>query len=192
MRAGNRIANRSSLDAGHHQDIDLIERMAADDQAALAEFYDRHSSTLYGVALKILGDAHEAENALEDAFLKVWRTATDYKHQHGSPFAWAITLVRNESIERLRKRERPAPLGGRNGSLPEIGGALETQELRARASTALGRLPKEYREALEIFFFDGLTLQEAADRLRIPEIVMNTRLRRGLILMRKLMSERHD
>jgi RNA polymerase sigma-70 factor (ECF subfamily) len=193
MKARNGIT--TAIEAERFRDAGLIERMAAGDQDALAEFYDRYSSTLYGVAMKILNDHPEADAALEKTFVKLWRDAGTYQRRHGSPFAWAVMTVRNEAIERLRRREGDQHASGRNGTNGALSGISDEPalwELRTRAGTALARLPKEHRDALEMMFFGGFTFSEAANRLGVPEGVVNMRLRRGLVLMRKLMSARYD
>jgi RNA polymerase sigma-70 factor (ECF subfamily) len=190
---GNGNGTATATDAERRRDVDLISRMADGDQAALAEFHDRYSATLYGVATKILNDQLEAETALQEGLVKLWHNAATYHDRKGSPFAWAVMIVRNAAVERLRERGTSAQVPSRNGTtLPEAREEPAVRELRSRAGTALSRLPKEHREILESVFFGGLTCEEAADQLDVPEEEVNRRLRRGLVLMRKLMSARHD
>jgi len=177
---------------GLHRDVDLIKRIADGEEAALAEFYDQYSSTLYGVAVKILGNSQEAEAALQDGLVKLWRTVGSYQRKFGSPFSWAVTIVRNEAIDRLRLRGGAVRSVAQSAPVTEISEEPAMRELRTRAGTSLARLPKEHREALELTFFGGLTCHEVAHRLGISVDTVKVRMRRGLVLMRKLMSAHHD
>src|SRR4029434_47571 len=87
-------------------DVGLIERIASGDAAALTEFYGRYSSILYGIAVKILNDSREAEDALQDGFVVIWRMAGSYQPELSSSFSLAVMIVRNKAIDRIRARQR--------------------------------------------------------------------------------------
>src|SRR5213080_3350095 len=84
----------------------LLRRIAARDRQALAEFYDQTAVTLFSTAIRILGDAHEAEEVIQDAFLQIWGKAATFDAALGAPFYWALSITRNRAIDRLRARQR--------------------------------------------------------------------------------------
>jgi len=186
-------------DLERRRDVALIGKISQGDQAALAEFYDRYASSLYGVAVKILSDFRDAEDTLQDALVSIWRRAASYQSQLSSPFSWAVMIVRNKAIDRIRARLRTGRAAERltneSNDLLEIDDRSAEEptlrELRLIARKALSDLPEEQREALELAFFSGLTHEEVADRLGLPLGTVKARIRRGLIRMRKSMSIRH-
>ena len=89
-------------------DARLLNRIAAGDRAAYGELYDRFSRPLYATAVRILSDASEAQDILHDAFIVLWEKASSFDSRRGSAFGWAVTLVRNRAIDRLRSRRRRA------------------------------------------------------------------------------------
>src|SRR5208337_5278672 len=88
--------------------VEMVERMAVGDEAALAAFYQRFAPTLYGLALKIMKDEKEAEVVLQEGFVYIWRKAAAYNPQLNSPLSWAVMIVRNKAIDRIRSRQRVA------------------------------------------------------------------------------------
>lgn len=190
--AGQDPSERDAVDA------DLLRRIAAGDRQALAGLYDRHSRPLYATALRILGDAAEAQDVVHDSFVVLWEKAGQFSVERGTVFCWAVTLVRNRAIDRLRMRRRrsellersvPADLGyGEAG-----GGADERATLGERASAvraAVAGLPEEQKKALELAFFGGLTQQEIAERLQEPLGTVKARIRRGLMKLRDSLAHR--
>jgi RNA polymerase sigma-70 factor (ECF subfamily) len=181
-------------------DAAVVRRMAAGDQTALAELYDRFSRPLYAVAVRILSDASEAEDVLHDAFITLWEKAGTFEASRGSAFAWAIALTRNRAIDRLRQRRRRAEI--LRDSAPEdfdlhtrtadpgadSRAVLGDQAVAIR--TAVAALPPDQQKALELAFFSGLTQQEIAARLQEPLGTVKARIRRGLIKLRELLAHR--
>jgi hypothetical protein len=84
----------------------LLHRIAAQDRQALAEFYDQTAAVLFSTAVRILGDAHEAEEVVQDVFVQIWNKAATFDEALGAPFHWALGITRNRSIDRLRARQR--------------------------------------------------------------------------------------
>ena len=177
--------------------MELIERMVAGEEAALAAFYQRFSPLLYGLALRILKDEDAAEEVLQDGFSYMWRKADAYNPKLKSPFSWAVMIVRNKAIDRVRSRKRAAR--GLERVMAEFAHAEAAdersaheplfRERRAIVRSALARLPAEQREALELAFFGGLTHEAIAARLAIPLGTAKARIRRGLIRMRELVMD---
>lgn len=181
-------------------DARLMRRIAARDRAAFAELYDRFSGPLFGAAMRILRDSAEAQDVVHDAFVALWEKADTFAHERGSPFSWAVTLVRNRAIDRVRQRRRraellaesaPSDLGyaeaAPNASATEA--AVAGDEARA-VRAAVASLPAEQKKALELAYFGGLTQEEIARTLREPLGTVKARIRRGLIKLRDSLASR--
>jgi RNA polymerase sigma-70 factor, ECF subfamily len=91
-------------------DAELVRRIATGDRDALAGLYDRHSRPLYSTALRILNDPAEAQDVVHDAFITLWKKSVEFQPERGTAFGWAVTLVRNRAIDRLRTRRRRSEL----------------------------------------------------------------------------------
>jgi RNA polymerase sigma-70 factor (ECF subfamily) len=181
-------------------DARLVRRMARGDKAALAELYDRFSRPLYATALRVVSDATEAQDIVHDAFLTLWEKAAIFEPERGTAFAWAVTLVRNRAIDRVRSRRRRGELLA-TATLDDLGYHDEATGPSADASAALGdqaravrtavaALPLEQKRALELAFFSGLTQQEIAAKLSEPLGTVKARIRRGLLKLRDTLAHR--
>jgi RNA polymerase sigma-70 factor, ECF subfamily len=183
------------MDVSDPTDIGLLQRIAARDSAALAELYDRHSRLLFSLIVRIVSDRSEAEELLQEAFLRVWQRAAIYDARLGAPLPWMVRVARNLAIDRLRsKRTRaavdsPAP----DGDVPETVPASNIQdpetavmdgERRQAVTDALAGLPVEQRQLIEAAFFEGYTHQELAQRFGLPLGTVKTRIRTGMMAMR--------
>jgi RNA polymerase sigma-70 factor (ECF subfamily) len=176
---------------------EMIGRMAAGDEAALADFYQRFAPMLYGLALKIMRDEKDAEDVLQEGFVYLWRKAAAYNPQLNSPFSWAVMIVRNKAIDRIRVRKRLARIVER--ATVEFSDSAEADERsadepvfseqRAFVRAALAQIPREQRQAIELAFFSGLTHEEIAAQLETPLGTIKARIRRGMIQMRGLLME---
>ena len=181
-------------------DLRLLQCVARGDTSALAELYDRHHRLVFGVILRILRSRSDAEDVLQEAFVRVWTRAETYNHHLGWPAAWLTRIARNRAIDRVRARrargEHP-PTAGDPRDLARDGQAVpqtvtrETPEVLAQESAtaagirgALQDLPAEQRELIEAAFFEGYTHQELADRFGLPLGTVKTRIRSGLLAMR--------
>jgi RNA polymerase sigma-70 factor (ECF subfamily) len=178
----------------------LVQRIAQGDQEALAELYQRFSGPLYGTALRVLRDPAEAQDVVHDTFVTLWEKAGTFEVNRGSAFAWAVTLVRNRAIDRVRMRRRraellaqsvPAELGYAEAPASASGGESAALDDEARAvRAAVAALPLEQKRALELAFFSGLTQEEIARKLSEPLGTVKARIRRGLIKLRDLVAPR--
>ena len=174
--------------------VELIRRVANGDEAAFASLYDRLSPVLYGTALRIMNDAGEAEDVLQDGFLYIWRQANAFDPSRGSFFAWVVMIVRNKAIDKLRVRQRGERLYERVTSFPELFSDRDEQSalepvLRERQSevrSALSEVSPEQRQALELSYFSGLTHEQIAARLGAPLGTVKARIRRGLLRLREV------
>lgn len=190
-----RSAMNLSPDDAREEDAAVFARVAGGDPAAFAEFFDRHSSLLYGVALKILGNEQDAEDVLQDACVLLWERAPLYRSGLGHPVAWAVALTRNKSIDRLRASRRRTEVMGLAAEEPVVapspGVPSVDQVISAEAGEAVARalttLPLEQREAIELAFLRGLTQQEISRQLSQPLGTIKARIRRGMLALRDVL-----
>jgi len=170
-----------------------MKAIAARDEMALAQLYDRYRVILFGLLMRILGNREEAEDVLQEVFLQVWRKATDFDENRGRPFTWLVTLTRSRGIDRLRTlaaRERVAETSAREVSEETSDAATDAfkSEQRGLVTKALSQLPDEQKRPLMLAYFDGLTQSEIAARLGAPLGTVKTRMRTGLISLRELLA----
>lgn len=181
-------------------DIDLIRQTAAGNLQSLSELHERYASVLHATAYRILHNAADAEDVVQEAFVQIWQKAAMFDLARGKPLTWAITLTRNKAIDRLRRvqrrhrlqddAEREALVWHRlDASSGEVAVARETS---ARVRTAVIQLSAEQRHAIELAFFSGLTQQQIADQLDEPLGTIKARIRRGLTKLRRILSAHPD
>jgi len=174
-------------------DVELLKAIAARDEAALAQLYDRYRTILVGLLMRILNNREEAEDVLQETFLQVWRKAADFDESRGRPFTWLVTVARSRGIDRLRtlaSRERVAEAGAREVSEEVSDAATDAfkSEQRGLVSDALAKLPDEQKRPIMLAYFDGLTQSEIATRLGSPLGTVKTRMRTGMIRLRELLA----
>lgn len=178
--------------SGADADIDLFRRIGAQDRDALAEFYDRHGARLYAVALRILNDAIEAQDVVQDTLIQIWEKAGQFDAKLGQPAWWSLTLVRNKAIDRVRasqRRQRLAESAGAEAALTvataeSANESLHGQEKAALIRSAVVDLPADQRHAIELAFFGGLTQHQISEQLSQPLGTIKARIRRGLLKLR--------
>jgi RNA polymerase sigma-70 factor, ECF subfamily len=163
--------------------------VAGGDAQALAELYDRFAPVALALAGRILGDRSEAEDVLQLVFTRVWREAARYDPAKGSPAAWLLTWVRNAAIDRRRRKDagaRAVHAADVAHDAPPSGAGPDPDE-RARLAKAVGELPPDQRQAIELAYFEGLTQTQIAQRLGEPLGTVKTRLRLGMAKLRQAM-----
>ena len=176
-------------------DDELITAVGGGDHLALLALYDRYGRIAYGLAYRILGDARAAEEAVEDAYLRVWRRISTFDRARGGVRAWLLTIVHHCAIDLVRRR---------TGTSPVVDGLDETADRRLvpdawsevsqriepeRVRTALETLPGEQRRAIEMAFFEGLTHREIAERNGLPLETVKGYLHLGLRRLSDLLAE---
>lgn len=163
----------------------MLRRLTGGDPAALGEFYDLYAGLVNGLALRILRDAAEAEDLVQEVFIQVWRQAARYDPGRGSPEAWLCTIARSRALDRLRRRAArreepgdPPPASASERPRPE-------EVLAVRK--ALEGLSRDQRAALELAYYEGLTQTEIANRLGQPLGTVKTRMRTALMRLREVL-----
>jgi RNA polymerase sigma-70 factor (ECF subfamily) len=160
----------------------LLREVARGKESALGAFYDRYAGLVNALALRILRDAAEAEDVVQEVFVQVWRQASRFDSARGTVEAWLCTMARTRALDRLRRRasrrEDPehAEVGGTSSPRPED--ALWVRK-------ALGALSEDQRRALELAYYEGLTQSEIAARLGEPLGTVKTRIRTAMIRLRQ-------
>ena len=181
------------------QTIPLLSAVADGDVAAFEQLYDRHAPVLYAMLLRILSNPEDAQEVLQEAFVKAWNDATRYDPSRGSEMAWLISIARSRGIDRIRSRKvrwdrekdaardnsiRSAAVEG----MAAIDAVVATEEQRA-VRRALAQIPEAQRQALEMAYFDGLSQSEIAEKLATPLGTIKTRMQLGMRKMRETLRE---
>lgn len=174
----------------------LLAEIAAGSSEALATLYDDFSAALLGIALGILKNRAEAEEALQEIFLSVWKKASRYNEAQGRASTWLISITRNRCIDRLRMRQRREKVH-RNAHdettiWPEQDTPLIASERASKVQQTLKSLPDEMRHILELVFFQNLTQTEIAETLQQPLGTVKSRIRRAMERVRLALADQSD
>jgi RNA polymerase sigma factor (sigma-70 family) len=187
-----RISDAVNRQLAHLSDEALVALAARSEQSALAELYDRYGRTAYGLALRVLRDQALAEDAVQEAFLTVWRTASRFMPERGKASTWILTLVHRRAVDAVRREQRRRADSLDLAAEPAVEGVEEDAFLRLqreRVQAALRHLPDAQREALELAYYGGFTQSELAERLGQPLGTIKSRMFGGLSRMRELLGE---
>ena len=158
---------------------------------ALQELYDRYRIMAYSIALRITTDPSLAEDVVQDAFLGVWRNASRYVEGRGSVKTWLLSIVHHRAVDAVRRRRPTTELPEREDvpppalTLPDIWGEVAGNLDRAEIATAMATLTDVQREAIELDYWGGLTQQEIAERTGAPLGTVKSRVRLGLLSLRR-------
>ncbi|SEM38098.1 RNA polymerase sigma-70 factor, ECF subfamily [Roseovarius tolerans] len=170
----------------------LIARVAQGDRAAFKALYGATSAKLFGVTLRVLNDRAEAEEVLQEIYVKVWHNADRYTVNGLSPMTWLITIARNSAVDRLRKLRRaetPAELEERiadDGAGPEALAVAASE--RGRLVACFEELAAKHAEAVRRAYLEGETYADLAARFDVPLNTMRTWLRRSLLSLRECLT----
>ncbi len=176
-------------------DVELIRRLAStDDESALSELYDRYQAVMYGLALRITTEPALAQDAVQEAFVGIWRNAASYSASRGTVRTWLLAITHNRAIDIVRRRRPSTPLPEGDEShasltapdvWPEVARADDAQAVRA----AHGDLPAAQRETSEWGYFGGLTQTEIAERAGVPLGTVKGRVRLALQALRRALED---
>ncbi len=188
--------NVSSTDSDYKQlrDEELMQRLLHKDKRAFEAIFDRYGDLVYSTSLRVLRDAHLAQDVSQEIFVRLWRKPESYVAERGRFLTWLISVTRNRAVDEIRSRgrrlrhetaspeeqEREIPAG--EGNDPALNAQLAEQARTVRA--ALAELPPEQRQVIELAYFGGLTQQEISDRLDQPLGTVKTRIRLGMQKLR--------
>jgi RNA polymerase sigma-70 factor (ECF subfamily) len=173
-------------------DEEVLAQVARGDEAALAEAYARFGRVAYGLAFRILRDAALAEDAVQDAFLSIWRTAVAFDPRRGKASTWIMTLVHRRAVDVVRRedRRRAQPLEDAPQSTGETtDDAASVREQRRAVQAALLQLSPDQREALELAYYGGLSQTELAEQLGVPLGTVKSRMFAALAKLRDLLGD---
>jgi RNA polymerase sigma-70 factor (ECF subfamily) len=170
------------VDAESVPDAELLERVAAGDHGAFDELHRRYARSVLGFALRRIGDRGRAEDATQDTFTSVWRSAALFDPARGKAAAWLFTVARNAIVDGLRRRPEPT-----TSDPPELQAtdpapdeAAERDWVSWRVHRALEALPPQERPLVELAYWGGLSQSEIAERLGVPLGTVKTRTRSAL------------
>ena len=178
----------------HLSEEALVALVARGDESALAELYDRVGRVAYGLAFRVLRDDRLAEDAVQEAFLGVWRTAAGFRAERAKASTWILTLVHRRAVDLVRREERRRadPLDDETRDSATSGSAEDAAWLgfeRERVQGALRQLPDAQREAIELAYYGGYSQSELATRLGLPLGTIKSRMFSGLARLRELLDD---
>jgi RNA polymerase sigma factor (sigma-70 family) len=179
----------TARELAHLSDEAVIALVARSDEQALAELYRRFGRLAYGLAFRILRDDALAQDAVQEAFLGVWRAAGRFTAERAKPSTWLLTLVHRRAVDLVRReqRRRTEPLQPETEQAAADEAELATQRQTIRE--ALRQLPAEQREAIELAYYGGYTQSELAERLGEPLGTIKSRMFAGLARLREHLGE---
>ncbi len=173
-------------------DEQLLEALGRGDHDALGELYDRFGRLAYGLAYRVLRDQALAEDAVQEAFLAVWRSADAYKRERAKPSTWILTVVHRRAVDLVRReqRRRGEPIeAAPEATSDSVDEDVSVRHRRAAVQQALRELPEDQRQALELAYYGGLTQSQLAARLGVPLGTVKSRMFAGLGRLRELLHE---
>lgn len=178
-------------------EIELLKRIGQGDRLSFEELYDRFSGPLFSAAYRVLNNQVTVEEVLQDVFLQIWEKAPLYNPAIGKPLTWAMTLTRNKAIDRLRSMQRRIRLQeNAQREAENLERFDDRSSFDAVASTetcklvreAMEKLSQDQRQVIELAFFSSMTHTEIAEHLSVPLGTIKTRIRRGLMKLRDVIS----
>lgn len=183
------------------QDEGLLAAIGRGDTTALSAFYDLHGGQIYGLALRILGNTHSAEEIVQDTFLRVWQRSHQFQPERGNVNQWLFGIAHHLCIDELRRRKARV-VAVSDSDTPELleqiqhdGLQLEEEillrERRQIIRNALAEIPVEQRRVIELAYFSGLSQNEIAAHTGEPLGTIKTRVRLGMSKLREILAKRH-
>lgn len=180
--------------ADQDRDLHCLRRVQSGDSGALAELYDRYTPLLYPVVRRILKSTAESEDALQDAWVQVWKRSHSYDPKRGTVAAWLLTVARTRALDRYRSaasRGRAESQVDPTASPPpaDPSNVAAQSALGERVRAALTQLQPQQRQVLEIAYFEGLSQSAIASRLSAPLGTVKSWTRQGLMRLKELLPQ---
>jgi RNA polymerase sigma-70 factor, ECF subfamily len=184
-----RLEPTAATPGGRVTDGDLLQRIANADDGAFEILYHRFARPIYGLALRMLRDRSRAEDAVQETFAAIWRSAASYRPERGPGAPWLYAVARNAIVDRARARGEATFSDPPEAVAPEAGPPerVESSYVSWRVHRAVEDLPAHEREVLELAYWGGLSQSEVAQRLDIPLGTVKTRTRSGLARLADLL-----
>jgi RNA polymerase sigma-70 factor (ECF subfamily) len=181
----------TARDLAHLTDEALLSLIASSDEDALGELYDRFRGVAYGLAVRILRDEALAQDAVQEAFITIWRTADRFLAERARAGTWVLTIVHRRTIDLVRREDRRRADSVESAPEPAASEQVEEEAVlrfeRQVVQEALTQLPVEQREALELGYYGGMTQSQLAQRLGVPLGTVKSRMFSGLTRLRELL-----
>jgi RNA polymerase sigma-70 factor, ECF subfamily len=176
--------------------VHLIQQVAKHDREAFSQLYDRFSTLVFTLAMRMLKARSDAEDLLQEVFVQVWRQAQGYSAERGSPEAWLINIARSRAIDKIRSNRTMGrsfvlsgdPARAQSGENTET--SMAESEVGMAMNKALANLPQAQCKVLELAYFDGLTQTEIVERLGEPLGTITSKMRSGIQRLREIVSPR--
>ena len=170
-------------------DLALVTAIRSGDQDAMAALYDRYSSIVYSVALRVLQDTAAAEDVLQDIFMQLWRNPGAFDASRGNMAAWLAVISRHRAIDALRRRKPEDDFENVVVSVePDLASDADRSRAMAKVREAFESMAPPQRSAIEMAYFEGLTHAEIAEKTGEPLGTIKTRIRTGLLSLRKVLA----
>ena len=152
----------------------------------MAQLYARYSSVVYAVALRVLGDTAAAEDVLQEIFIQLWRNPGAFDSGRGNLAPWLAVITRNRAVDSLRKRRPQTEISETTVSVePDLAGEADRGRAMEKVRAVLKNMPEAQRSSLEMAYFEGYSHSEIAEKTGEPLGTVKTRIRNGLMLLRK-------
>ena len=187
------------MGASIRDEPELLTACAEGDEQALGVLYDRFGKVAYGLALRVLRDPPLAEDAVQEAFLAVWRQAATFDPSRGRASTWILTLVHRRAVDLVRRQSRFSALADQLEAMTtqtfaaeSVDDDVELREARRNVRAALATLSEAEREVLELAYWGGLTQSEIATALGIPSGTVKSRTFNALAHLRAAVSQEHE
>jgi RNA polymerase sigma-70 factor (ECF subfamily) len=180
-----RTSNSETV-SGSNDDPNLLALIGQGDESAMETIFKRYSGPVYSVALRVLHDTGQAEDVMQEIFLQLWRNPAAFVQGRGSLGAWLVVVARNRSIDVLRRRKPTDSVDDVVlASSYDLAAEAERNTMMEKVRAILAGLPEEQRKSLELAYFEGLSHSEIASRTGDPLGTVKTRIRLGLMTLRK-------
>ncbi len=169
----------------------LVQRLREQDEAALSDLYDKYSAALYGVILRIVKTEEIAEDVLQDTFVKIWSSFSQYDASKGRLFTWLINIARNSAIDKIRSRQyrvgsKTKPL--EDSPVNHLQSSYDTRPDHIGVKEMVNKLNPDQRIIIDMMYFEGYSQSEVAEELDIPLGTVKTRTRTAMKILTKLLS----